>query len=73
MAIHSGILAWRIPRNRGAWQATVQGMAESDRTEQLTLQLHLCKAPKVVKFIKTRNRTEATRGWGHRGMNCIMD
>ena len=23
MATHSSILAWRIPMNRGAWQATV--------------------------------------------------
>ena len=33
MAIHSSILAWRIPMNRGAWQATVHGVAESDKTE----------------------------------------
>ena len=25
----SGILAWRIPRDRGAWQATVHGVAKS--------------------------------------------
>ena len=25
MATHSSILAWRIPRDRGAWQATVKG------------------------------------------------
>ena len=24
MAAHSSILAWRIPMDRGAWQATVQ-------------------------------------------------
>ena len=24
MATHSGILAWRIPIDRGAWQATVR-------------------------------------------------
>ena len=33
MATHSGILAWRIPMDRGAWQATVHGVVESDRTE----------------------------------------
>ena len=25
MAAHSGILAWRIPMDRGAWQATAHG------------------------------------------------
>ena len=28
MATHSSILAWRIPKNRGAWRATVQGVAK---------------------------------------------
>ena len=27
MAIHSSILAWRIPMDRGAWRATVHGVA----------------------------------------------
>ena len=27
MAIHSSIPAWRIPMDRGAWQATVHGVA----------------------------------------------
>ena len=29
MAIHFSILAWRIPMDRGTWQATVQGVAKS--------------------------------------------
>ena len=29
MATHSSILAWRIPMNRGAWQATIHGVTES--------------------------------------------
>ena len=27
MATHSSILAWRIPMDRGAWQAIVHGVA----------------------------------------------
>ena len=33
MATHSSILAWRIPVDRRAWKATVQGRKESDTTE----------------------------------------
>ena len=29
MATHSSILAWRILMNRGAWRATVRGVAKS--------------------------------------------
>ena len=29
MATHSSILAWRIPMDRGAWQASVHGVAKS--------------------------------------------
>ena len=28
MATHSGILAWRIPMDRGIWWATVHGVAK---------------------------------------------
>ena len=36
MATHSSILAWRIPLNRRAWQATVHGVADLDMTERLS-------------------------------------
>ena len=29
MAAHSSILAWRIPMDRGAWQATGYGVTKS--------------------------------------------
>ena len=29
IATHSSILAWRIPKDRGAWWATVYGIAKS--------------------------------------------
>ena len=37
MATYFSILAWRIPVDRGAWRATVHGVAELDTIEQLTL------------------------------------
>ena len=33
MVGHSNILAWRIPMDRGAWRATVLGVAELDMPE----------------------------------------
>ena len=34
MSTHSSDLAWRIPVDRGAWRATVHGVAKiSDMTE----------------------------------------
>ena len=36
MTTHSSILAWRIPIDRGAWQATVHGgHKQSDTTKRL--------------------------------------
>ena len=29
MATHSSVLAWKIPMDRGAWQATAHGAAKS--------------------------------------------
>ena len=36
MATHFNTLAWRIPMERGAWQATIYGVAESDVTKHST-------------------------------------
>ena len=37
MVTHSSILAWRIPMDRGAWWATIHGVAkELDTNERLT-------------------------------------
>ena len=39
LATYSNILAWKIPMDRGAWQAKNQRVAESDMTEQPALSL----------------------------------
>ena len=36
MATHSSILAWRMPMDRGAWQAAVHGLTKLDTTERLS-------------------------------------
>ena len=33
MTTHSNILAWGIPMDRGAWQATLHRVTDSDMTE----------------------------------------
>ena len=42
MAIHSSILAWRIPMDKGAWQTTFQGVTQS--LTQLSNQTHIAAA-----------------------------
>ena len=44
VAIHSSILAWTIPMDRGTWGATVHGATESDTTEHA----HTYTAHKVL-------------------------
>ena len=45
MATHSSILAWRIPMDRGAWQATVRGVTKGQTQLSHEAQQHLCKYP----------------------------
>ena len=40
MTTLSSILAWRIPMDRGAWQVTVHGVAESGMTKRLSTSTH---------------------------------
>ena len=52
MATRSSILAWRIPMDRGAWQATVHGVTKSQTrlndfrfTNELTHRVALAVKP----------------------------
>ena len=45
MATLSSIFAWRIPMDRGAWWATVHGVAELDMTEQLSTAHEIISIP----------------------------
>ena len=49
MTTHSSILAWRIPVDRGAWWATVHGVAES----QTQLQFRLAQFSSVAQSCPT--------------------
>ena len=41
MATHSSMLAWRIPTDRGAWQATVHRVTDSQtQLKQLSAHMH---------------------------------
>ena len=41
IATHSSPLAWRIPMDRGTWQATVHRLAKS-QTRLKQLSMHIC-------------------------------
>ena len=53
MATHSSILAWRIPMDRGAWRATVHGVAKS-QTRLKRLSRQTC----TEKFLETRTHQD---------------
>ena len=41
MITHCSILAWRIPRDRGAWHAVVHVVAKSQMSEGLSTAQHI--------------------------------
>ena len=55
MATHSSILAWRIPTDRGAWQATVHGVTQTD-----------CSSPTHSSVPLLVNMQAQRTTWGHR-------
>ena len=45
-------LAWKNSMDRGVWQATVHGVAESDTAERLTLLLFSLHGSSSVRFLR---------------------
>ena len=54
MGVHSSIIAWRIPMDRGAWQTTVHGVAKSQT--QLSARTHTYTNKKYNSKKLTRMR-----------------
>ena len=56
MATQSSILAWRIPMNTRSWQATVHGVAKSQRVlTLLSTNTHTSLSIFIVFFLIGRN------------------
>ena len=62
MATHSGILAWRISRNRGAWQATVHGVARVGYTKLLCTE-HTLLSHKKECILACPNEVDEPRSY----------
>ena len=57
-ATHSSVLAWRIPMDRGSWQATVHRITNS-RTGLKRLSMHT----HILSQVGERNTKNQERGW----------
>ena len=58
MAIHSSILAWRIPMDRGAWWTTVHRVTVSQAWLRDLAHPWICKAPRA--FVQPDSEWEIT-------------
>ena len=66
IATHSSILAWRIPRDRGAWQATVPGVVKSrtrlsDSAQHIQEFKHSLALPFIGIGVKTVTTAEFSK------------
>ena len=51
MTMHSSILAWRIPMDRGAWQVAIQGVAKSQTRLSNQAQLPSILIPLMISSL----------------------
>ena len=65
MATHSSILAWRIPTDREAWQATVHGVTKSQtRLSTALVDEALARYSVTNDFPGSVLMPGESRGWG---------
>ena len=65
-ATHASILAWGIPTDRGAWRATIHGVAKSrtrlsDSAQPSTWPIHLTAQQKATQDSGKQLHPEKTR------------
>ena len=82
MATHSSILAWRIPMDRGAWQATVHGLQSVVAKSQTWLQLSRGHSTLESTVIHSMLNSQWSAEWMEHGesglcstkieVNCIV-
>ena len=64
MATHSSILEWRIPLDRGVWEATVHGVTKSG-TQLSDFHFHFTPVLTRYSILQTcENGSDAGRDWG---------
>ena len=64
MATYFSILAWRVPIDRGAWQAIVHRVAQS-WTQLKQLSMHTCTHTHTHTYIHTHTHTYIYIGKGN--------
>ena len=60
MATHSSILAWRIPTDRGTWQATVHRVAK-----KISTLVVINRNRFLLKYLQPHKRFKVQSSWGH--------
>ena len=74
MATHSNILAWRIPMDRGAWQATVHGVAKSwTCLKRLSTHARKCRRHRLDPSVRPHQAREGGQeaGWLLQGLGQV--
>ena len=72
MASHSSTLAWRIPRDRGAWRATVHRVAKSPTQVRLSMKQRQTHRRREQTVVAKGLGAERGRDWEFRISRCKL-